>query len=209
MNTQPQPSATLDLFVWESQPQALTTNVVGTSGQTASDRLQLAQDKFFILFGFLGSTNYDQSAGDFIALVGAGPAAARALVTPPFVPNNFEVMIRYNSEVELMTAPMPQACLCSNGYRTGVQLPIPIWYAPMTTFDFDFYNVAPTLLKEADKTTARNLQITFGLYGCFVPVERLQYYLQSYEVFAAAARQQLAGWIQKFTAQDMSGVPGV
>jgi hypothetical protein len=210
VNTQPVPSSTADLFNWESQPAALTSNVVGNAGQKVSDRLQVDSDRFFVLSAYLGSTNYDASAGEFIAVVGASPgAAARALVTPPFVPNNFEVMIRQNNDTDMMGVPMPQACLCANGYRAGAQFPIPTIYAPMTCFDFDFYNVAPTLLTLADNTTAVNLQITFGLFGYFVPIEKLAAFLTSYDAYYMAAQQQLAGWIAKFTNTDMSKVPGV
>lgn len=205
MKPQPSPSSSSDLFVWESQV-TIASNVVGAN--TASDRVQVDSDRFFVLMGFLGSTNYDQVAGDFIAVIGAGPASARTLVSPPFHPNNFEVMIRYNSDTDMMGVPMPQACLCSNGYRSGPQLPFPTLYAPMTTFDFDFFNVAPTL-QLTGAGAARDLQITFGLYGYFVPIERLSAFLQSYRAYQIQAQGQLAGWIANFTSQDMSKVPGV
>jgi len=205
MKPQPSPSSSSDLFFWESQV-TIASNVVGAN--TASDRVQVDSDRFFVLMAFLGSTNYDNVAGDFIAVIGAGPAAARTLVSPPFVANNFEVMIRYNSDLDMMGVPMPQACICSNGYRAGQQMPFPTLYAPMTTFDFDFYNVAPTLQTEGNGT-ARPLQITFGLYGYFVPIERLSAFLQSYRAYQCQAQNQLAGWIKKFTSQDLSKVPGV
>lgn len=206
-NLPPVPSNTADLFLWETQV-TLTSNVIGNAGQKASDRVQVDSDRFFMLLGFLGSTNYDSVAGDFIATIGAGPAAARTLVSPPTVPNNFEVMIRYNSDEAMMSVPMPQACLCANGYFTGQQLPYPVLYAPMTTFDFEFWNVAPTLLTQADRTTAINLEISFALYGYFIPTVRLAAFLRTFEPFAYQA-QAGGRWIEKFTKIQMNGVPGL
>ncbi len=208
MSFQPIPSNTADLFKWESQV-VLTSNVVGNVNQKATDRVQVDSDRFFVLTGFLGSTNYDQCAGDFIALIGAGPAAARTLVSPPFVPNNFEVMIRYNSDEAMMGVPMPQACLCSNGYRAGQVLPYPDIYAPMTTFDFEFYSTRPTVLTLADKATPINLEITFALDGYFVPIERLNAFLKCYRAYADMGQRMPANWIAQFTGIDMTGVPGV
>lgn len=202
MKPQPSPSSTTDLFFWETQA------TIAAIGGTAADRVQVDSDRFFVLMAFLGSTNYDNVAGDFIAVIGAGPAAARTLVSPPFVANNFEVMIRHNSDNDMMGIAMPQACICANGYRAGQQMPFPTIYAPMTTFEFDFTNVAQVLQTEG-AGTARPLQITFGLYGYFVPIERMSAFLQSYRAYQLRAQNSLAGWIKSFTSIDMSKVPGV
>lgn len=199
LTVQPVPSAIGDVFNWQTQ----VTIASATEGANLGNaRLQVDSGSFFVLMAFLGSTNYDQVAGDFIAVIGAGPASARTLITPPFVPNNFEVMIRYNDDINLMGARMPQACLCGNGYLTGQALPIPTVFPPMTTFNFDFYNVAPTL-QLTGAGAARDLVINFGLYGVFVPVEQLSNFLASWPSYAREAERGVAGWISRFTGIDL------
>lgn len=185
-----------DLFYWEAAIDPIASNVAPNN--KASTFFQLDSDKSFVLFAFVGSTNYDAFAGDFIAVIGAGPAAARTLITPPFVPNNFEVQITYNNETFMTGAPIPQALICSNGYRTGNQLPFPIVFAPMTTFNFDFYNVAATL-QQSGAGVARDLQISFGLFGYFVENANAADYLLSYPEYACVAEQAGQGWISQFT----------
>lgn len=193
------PSAIGDVFNWQTSV-TIASNVAGAN--TGQARIQVDSTSFFVLLAFLGSTNYDNVAGDFIAVIGAGPAAARTLVSPPFVPNNFEVMIRYNDDINLMGAPMEQACICGNGYRTGPALPYPVVFPPMTTFNFDFLNVAPTLQLNGD-ASARPLVINFGLYGIFVPIEQLSNFLASWPSYAREAQKGIAGWISKFTSIDI------
>lgn len=200
-----------DLFYWESQA-TIASNSSLNNANRATDRLQVNSDSFFVLMAWLGSTNYDNVAGDFIATIGAGPAAARTLVSPPFVPNNFEVMIRYNSDTDMMDAAMPQACICSNGYRSGMQFPFPSLYAPMTTFDFTYYNVAPTILTLADKATVISLQISFGLLGYFIPNETIAGNLGAYRPYQLGrqAMANQAGWIKQFTSITIPpAVPGL
>lgn len=206
MNSQPVSSAYADLFTWIPAIDSIASNDSANNANKAQARLQVQSDACFILHAFLGSTNYDNVAGDFIAEIGAAPTATRTLVSPAFVPNNFEVMIRYNSDINLMGAPVGQANLCANGYRAGNQLPYAMIFPPMTTFDFDFYNVAPTVLTLADKSTIVPLQITFGLYGYFVPVGQLADFLQSWDSYQIEAQKGLAGWVRKFTSIDFSGV---
>lgn len=199
LTVQPVPSAVGAVFNWQTSV-TIASNVAGAN--TGQARLQVDSSSFFVLLAFLGTTNYDQVAGDFIAVVGAGPAAARELISPPFVPNNFEVMIRYNDDINLMGAPMPQACLCANGYRTGEQLIWPTVFPPMTIFNFEFYNVAPTL-QLTGAGAARSLVINFGLYGLSVPIEQLSSFLASWPSYASEAEKGLAGWISRFTSIEM------
>jgi hypothetical protein len=203
MSFQPITSPIGDLFYWESSATIASNSPVANANR-ATDFLQVNSDSSFLLMAFLGSTNYDAVAGDFIAVVGAGPAAARTLVTPPLIPNNFEVLIRYNAREDLMDSPMPQACICSNGYRTGMQMPFPVLFAPMTTFDFTYFNVAQTILTLADKATVIPLQLTFGLMGYFIPNETLAANLTAYDAYAMGrqAMNGQKGWIKQFTSQD-------
>ncbi len=208
---QPITSPIGDLFYWESSA-TIASNSTAANANRATDFLQVNSDASFVLMGFLGSTNYDAVAGDFIALIGAGPAAARTLVTPPFVPSNFEVLIRYNAREDLMDAPMPQACICSNASLTGMQMPFPVLFAPMTTFDFTYWNVAPTILTLADKATVISLQLTFGLLGYFIPNETIAANLTAYDAYAMGrqAMNGQKGWIKQFTRQDkFAELPGL
>lgn len=195
----PIPSAAGDVFNWQVSA-TIPSNVPGLN--TGFGKLQVDSASFFILMAYLASTNYDNVAGDFIAVIGAGPAAARTLVSAPFVPNNFEVLIKYNDDTQLMGNPIPQAALASNGYRAGEQFPYPIIFSPMTTFNFDFYNVAPTLQLNGDGT-ARDLTINFGLYGYFVPIEQLSNFLAQWPSYAAQAAKNIPGWISAFTSIPM------
>jgi len=207
MSFLPSPSSSSDIFLWQAQA-TMPSNVVGDPDSIAADDLQITSDQFFVLMGFLGVTNYDSSGGDVIASVGAGPAPARSLITGPFVPNNFSVMIRYNSDIAFMDQPMPQACLSANAYRTGQQLPYPVIFSPMSRFDFEFQNTAPTLLEDVDGDPI-NLVVNFALLGYFVPVERVAAYLKCYEAYSYAASEMANGWIRKFTAQDMPAGVGL
>lgn len=192
-----------DVYDWKSV-QTIPSNVVGAN--LATDHLQIESDAWFALYAFMGSTNYDNVAGDFIAIIGAGPAAARTLISPPVVPNNFEVMITYNADNPMMRSPMPQGCLCSNGYRQGRQLPYPMLFPPMSTFDFEFYNTAPTLLTLADRTTALPLTVNFGLFGYYVPSVNLERFLAAWPAYSCAAQSRAAGWLRSFTKIDIPGL---
>lgn len=205
MNVQPVSPLYGDVFDWKSV-QTIASNVSGAN--TATDHLQVESDSWFALYAFLGSTNYDNVAGDLIAVIGNAPAAARTLVSPPVVPNNFEVMITFNGDMKMMNTPMPQGSLCSNGYLQGRQLPYPMLFPPMTTFDFEFYNVAPTLLTLADRSTALDLQINFGLFGYYIPTANLERFLAAWPVYGRFAQSRAAGWLGNFTSITIPGLTG-
>lgn len=200
----PQPSSLGDLFHWESIV-TIATNVAGNNAaNAASSRIQVDSDRFFILESFMGSTNYDQSGGEAIAVVGASPgAAARALLTAPFAPNNFTVDLRYADDTKITAAPVPQACIAGSGYRAGLQLPVPVLFSPMTTFNLDFVNVAPVLLTQADNTTVIPLTISFALVGYFIPTDQLSNFLATYPPYNLIASMGQAGWLAKFTSQEL------
>ena len=194
----PVASPAADLFHWQASIPAIASNAAGSN--QAGARLQVDSGSCFILTSYAASTNYDSSAGDFIAVVGASPgAAARVLVTPPFVPNNFEVMIRYNSDQNLMDVPVAQACIAANDYRAGNPLPYPIIFPPLSTFDFDFYNTAPTVLTAIDQSTVIPLQISFALVGYFVNLAYLPQWLKTWPPYAQGAKSG-GFWLPKFTA---------
>lgn len=199
-----QPASPLyaDIFDWKSVV-TIPSNVPGVN--LATDHLQVENDSYFMLMAFLASTNYDNVAGDFIAEVGASPAPAIALVAPPRIPNNFEVMINYNGDTPLMQTPMPQGCLAGNGYMAGRQLPYPMLFPPLTTFDLDFYNVAPTLLQQVDATPI-DLQVSFGLFGYYVPAVNLEKFLAAWPAYYEKAALGNPGWLRDFTAMTIPGL---
>ncbi len=195
---QPVSTSVADLFYWETQV-SLASNVVGATGNTAKANFQIANDRCFLLTAFMGSTNYDNVAGDFIASIGAGPAPARTLISPPFAPNNFTVEVKYNNRNYFFGSPMPQACLCSNGYRSGLQLPFPVILPAMSNFEFTFRNTARTLQLNGDDS-ARALEVSFGLYGYFVLNAGLEDFLAQFPAYQAQMSEP--GWVKKFTRME-------
>lgn len=196
MNEKPVFANVADLFTWKVTA-TIPSNVVGQNAANSLE-VKILSDSYFCFMAWVGSTNYDGCAGDFRAVIGSGPAAATTLVSPPTVPNNFEVRVTRENTVNMMGAPMPQAAVCSNGYHSGRQVPWPIMYPPNSTFQFDLWNVARTLLTEADQTTPIPLEINFGMFGYNVPLENLGKFLESYwqfrdKAFAQLTRQRMTG----------------
>lgn len=199
MQLQPVVSNVADLFTWKSAV-TIVSNVVPNNRTTA--QIKILSDSFFCLMGFRGSTNYDNFSGNLRAVVGAGPAAATRIGTPPRVASNFEVSIRHE-DVYLTATPVPQAVISSSGYFAGVQAPWPLLYPPSTVFYFDFYNTAPNLLLTAG-AVALDLRINFGLFGYNVPVENLQTFLAQWAPLRASmARAFDAG---QLPAQRLTGI---
>lgn len=193
---QPVSSPYADLYSWKTTVAIPSISTVNNANK-ASAQLQVLGDSYFLLCAFFGSTNYDQVAGEFrTANIDSGNPH---LYGPAYVPNNFEVFIQQDSELGLMELPIPQSCICGNGYASGHQLPYPIIFAPLTTFRFDFYNVAPVLLRQGDGTTAIDLRIDFSLYGMNLPVENMETYLAAWPSFARIAATNQAGWLDQFT----------
>ncbi len=193
-----------DQFTWKVTAE-IASNVVGANKQTA--QIKILADSFFCLMAFRGSTNYDNFSGDLRATIGAGPAAAVRLGTPPRVPSNFEVFIR-RADVNLTGAPVPQAVISSNGYFAGAQVPFPVLYQPSSIIYFEFFNTAPTLLNTA-QAVAIPLRINFGLFGYNVPVENLRSFLGCYpELRASMHRAYEAGELpaQRLTSQAIPGL---
>lgn len=193
-----------DKFTWKMQV-TIASNVTGAN--KATRQIKVLADSFFLLTAYRGSTNYDNFSGDLRAVIGAGPAAATRLGTPPVVPNNFEVFMRRGSD-NYSPIPIPQAVISSNGYRAGVQLPWPILYPPASQFYFDFYNVAPTLLNTS-AAAAIDMVINFGLEGFNVPVEMLRSFLECFpELRESMIRAYQSG---QLPAQYLTGIkiPGL
>ncbi len=188
-----------DVFTWKTTA-TIASNV--SPNNKATSQIKILADSFFCFMAFRASTNYDNFSGDLRAVVGAGPAAAVRLGTPPRVPNNFEVKIRRGS-IDLMGNPVPQAVIGSNGYFSGVQSPWPVLYPPSSMFYFEFFNTAPTLLATS-AAVAIDLQINFGMFGLNVPVENLKTFLASYpEIRASMAKAWDAG---QLPASRLTGI---
>lgn len=188
-----------DVFTWKTTA-TIASNVAPNN--KATSQIKILADSFFCFMAFRASTNYDNFSGDLRASIGAGPAAATRLGTPPRVPNNFEVKIRRGS-IDLMGTPVPQAVIGSNGYFSGVQSPWPVLYPPSSMFYFEFLNTAPTLLNTA-AAAAIDLQINFGMFGLNVPIENLKTFLASYpEIRASMAKAWDAG---QLPASRLTGI---
>ena len=185
---QPVLSDIADLFTWKVT-KTIASNVVGAN--SATDQVKLLSNSFFCFVAWRGSTNYD-SVTELRAVIGAGPAAATALY-PAAVPNNFEALVKRNNRFNMMDQPMPQAALCSTGYRAGQQVPLPIIYPPATTFNFTLFNTAETLLTAADQATPIDLRIDFGLFGYNILAQNLGIFVNSWPALYGKAMAELTG----------------
>lgn len=199
MQIHPVSTSAADLFFWQTQV-SIASNVAGANVDYAE--FQSDSDKCLVLMAYTGSTNYDAFAGDVIAEVGNPLAAAVAGITPPFVPNNFQVSINVNSDWFLTGLnPVPQACLASNSYRTGTQFVVPTIFPPMTKFNFEFTNIARTLQLDA-AGAARDLVINFGFMGYFVYNAKMSDFLETFDEYACQAQGPISAWLKKFTDID-------
>ncbi len=186
---QPVVSDVADLYWWKTT-NTLTTNVVGTAGQFATNQVKTKPDSVFCFVAWRGASNYD-SIVQLRASIGAGPAAATGLYAC-LVPNNFEVEVKRNNRFDMMDQPMPQAAICSNGYRAGQQVPIPIIYPPSTMFNFTVFNTAEKLFLDA-AGVAINLRVDFGLFGYNIQVSKLPTFLGAWPELYGLAMQNLTG----------------
>lgn len=182
---QPVVSDVADLFTWKATAQIASNNPVGGANK-ASSQVQILGNSFFCFMAFRGATNYDAVAGEFIT-----DDITVALYSPALVPNHFEVMVKRANRFPLFDHPCPQGVLCSTGYRAGNEIPLPILYPPLTTFNIDLYNITPVVLREGDQTTVKPLRIDFGLFGYNVPVENLQLFLDCWPALAGKAMAEL------------------
>ncbi len=190
---QPVVSDIADLFTWKASA-TIASNVAGAN--SATSQVKTLPNAFFCFVAWRGSTNYDAIV-ELRASVGAGPAAATALF-PAAVPSNFEAMVKRNNRFSMMDAPMPQASLCSSGYRAGNQVPIPVLYPPATTFNFELFNTAETLFLTA-AGVAIDLRIDFGLFGYNVPSDNLGVFLNSWPELYGKALNQLTSISPRLT----------
>lgn len=186
---QPVVSDIADLFWWKATA-TIASNVATSNANLATSQVKLLPNAFFCFVAWRGVTNYDPCV-QLRASIGAGPAAATGLY-PAAVPSNFEAMVRRNNRFMMMDQPMPQAALCSTGYRAGNQVPYPILYPPATTFNFELYNTAETLFLNADGS-AKDMRIDFGLFGYNVLSTNLSIFLNSWPELYGLALDQLTG----------------
>lgn len=202
MNTvQPASSSYADLFIWKTLV-TIPSNAPGQ--QPTSQDLQILGDSFFCLMAFVGSTNYDPIAGEYA--VDDIDSGASHLYAPPRIPNNFAVFIKQDGQINLMSAKVPQACICSSGYLAGRQMPFPLLFKPSTTFNFDFFNIAPTLLQQSMAGAAIDLEINFGLYGYNVPAENLEQFCASFPAMQEIAATNQPLWLKNFTKMAIPGL---
>ncbi len=162
MPTAPVFSAVADLYWWKTT-KTLTSITPGAAGSFATDQIKLDNKSFFVFCAWRGASSYDPAV-QLRASIGAGPAAATGIY-PAAVPSNFSVMVKRENRYSMMDRPMPQAALCSTGYRAGNQVPWPIVYPPLTQFNFTIYNTAEVQFTAANQSTAKNNRVDFGLFG--------------------------------------------
>lgn len=190
---QPVSSPYADLYFWKSVV-SIASNVAPAN--KATSQLQILGDSFFCLMGFAGSTNYDNWSGMFKA----DGIAANAFTAygPPRVPNNFEVFITENSTFNFMNSPIGQGAICSNGYLGTQGLLYPILFPPSTSFNFDFFNVAPNLLALLNDDPVP-LEINFSMFGYNVPTQNLNTFCAAWPAFQGIAMKGQNNWLEQFT----------
>lgn len=181
-----------DLFWWKTT-QTLTSITAGAAGNFARDVVKTLPNAYFVFVAWRGCSNYD-GAIQMRAVIGAAGGAAATAIYTPVVPNNFEVMVKRNNKIPMMDLPMPQACLCSTGYRAGQQVPIPIIFPPLTTFNFEIYNTAPVQFTTlASGGSNVSLRVDFGLFGYNVLTDKLSKFLNEWPELYGKAMSTLTG----------------
>ncbi len=184
---QPCVSDVADLYWWKSS-KTFTSNVAGAAGQSASDQIKIRSDAYFCLVAWRGVSNYD-SAVQLRALIGAAAGTATTGIYSPAVPNNFEAQVKRNNRQWMMDAPMPQAALCSSGYRSGQQVPWPILYTPSTMFNYYLYNTAEVMFLNVAGAQI-DLRVDFGMFGYNIPAKNVKVFLASWpELYGRAMRE--------------------
>lgn len=183
---QPVMSDVADLFWWKATFN-FTSNVPNATGQSGTAQIKLDSKDYFVLVAWRGVSSYDPAC-QLRALVGASPGAAATGIYPAAVPNNFEAQVRKNNREWLMEAPMPQAALCSTGYRAGAAVPWPIIYSPSTMFNYYVYCTAETMFTTV-AGVARPCRVDFGMFGYNVPASQYALFMQSWpELYGRAMR---------------------
>jgi len=135
-----------DWFAFPVTTSGATRNItINAAGGTANGTIKLTNDNYFALCAWGCVTNYDNVAPE-----AATAAATTILPAPPTVPNNFTVAITRAGKTIYSNAPLTQAELCSSGYISGKQMPIPVIYAPSVTFDFVFTDLTQLFLLDGD-----------------------------------------------------------
>jgi hypothetical protein len=204
---QPASAPYAKLHIWQSGATisaAALAAATAASPALAMDKFQILPDNFFVLMAYVASTNYDNGPLEFTAdNVNSGNPA---LYGPARLPSNFSVEIWQDNKDRMMGAPMPQACIASNGYLAGQQLPFPPMYKPLTTFQFKFY-ATPQVIQydNADSPVPLDLEISFGFYGYNVPVEHVKLFCASWPSYQAAALSQVPLWLRNFTNMEIDG----
>ncbi len=191
MNLQPVISDVADLFWWKMRAN-LTSIVANAVGSFESQNIKTLPGSVFVFVAWRGCSSWDPVT-QLRAAIGASPGTAATALYPTNVPNNFEVMVKRNNRFNMMDDPMPQACIASNGYRAGNQVPLPIIYPPATTFNITIFNTAPVQLTEADTAVPKVNIVDFGLFGYNVPSENLGIFLNQWPALYGKALRTLTG----------------
>lgn len=194
-NYQPVLADVGDLYWWKTR-QTLTSITPGATGFKATDNIKTLADKYFVFVAWRGCSSYD-GAVQMRAVVGAPAGAAATAIFTPVVPNNFSVVVR-RGKIQMMDQPMQQAQICSTGYRAGQQVPIPIIYPPLTSFQYTIFATAPVLFTLVDGTTQKNIVVDFGMFGYNVPSNKLSLFLNEWPALYAKAMNRLTALNTQF-----------
>lgn len=155
---------------------------ISTAGTSITGNITTKPQCYRVATSLLCWTNYDD-----VAPV-TKTANSNATLGRPFTPNNFTLTISRGSWNNFTNRTIPQAEICSSGYRAGKIFPNPITYSPRSNFLFTFQDTTGLfLLTATSEGTAVPLRIYCFLAGYDVPIENwpkfCRIYPQFYQVY--------------------------
>ncbi len=152
---------------------------ITVAGSSVSGSITFKPQCYFMATAATVFTNYDN-----VAPV-VRTANSNAILGLPSTPNNFTVKFDRGNNNKYSNLPMPQALICSTGYRAGKVFPYPVVYGPRTNILFDFQDTTGLFLLTATSGgTAVPLTIKMFLTGFDIPVSKWQKFVLLYPEYA-------------------------
>ncbi len=161
--------------------QTPTQNFVSITVALASQfgSITLKPQTYFIATAIACFTNYDNVGGPIVST-----ANSSAILPRTFVPNNFTMLVQRGNSNKYSNNPVPQAQICSAGYRAGKVFPYPIVYGPREEFQFTFQDTTGLYLQATVGGSAVALNIYTFLVGYNVPIQAWDKFCRIYPDFA-------------------------
>jgi hypothetical protein len=149
-------------------------------GGTAIGSVTMKPQYYTVVWGITVFTNYDNVAPVLAT------ANSNAILGRPFVPNNFTVKLDRGNSNKYSNQPIPQAQICSAGYRAGKVFPYPVVYGPRSNIQFTFQDTTGLfLLTATSEGTAVPMKIQMFLLTHVVPIPDWDMFVSIYPCLAA------------------------